>query len=93
MSTLGWIALFAFLKVPVVFLAVWLWRLVREMPQPEIQGGRGGEPARIVYDQGPRGRGPHDKGPKPGTALRIRESDRQAHVTAKAKERAQSVAD
>lgn len=93
MSTLGWIALFAFLKVPVVILAVWLWRLVREMPQPEIKGGPGGDPARVVYGQGPRGRDPHDKGPRPGSALRIRESDREPHVVVKAEEPARAHAD
>jgi hypothetical protein len=92
-TTVGWIALFLFLKVPVVFLTIWLWRLVREMPQPEIKGGPGGEPARVIYDQGPRGRGPHDGGPKPGTALRKRESDREPHVVAGQSQPTQRVAD
>lgn len=93
MSTVGWIALFLFLKVPVVFLTIWLWRLVREMPQPELKGGPGGEPARVVYDQGPRGRGPHDSGPRPGATLRIRESEREPHIAVKAEEPVRAHAD
>ncbi|MFY9487804.1 MAG: hypothetical protein WAP35_03785 [Solirubrobacterales bacterium] len=59
-----WIFLGVILKLPVIGLCVYLWRVIQrggEQVIGEAEGGGGG----VRFDPGPRTRGPHD-GPKRG---------------------------
>lgn len=72
MNFLLFTAIILAIKVPILCSCWYLYRIIHDVPEPEIEND-GGEFVRMEFDQGPRRRGPH--GGLPGLSVADRRSE------------------
>lgn len=56
-------------KLPLIVVGVWLYRVIHDVPEPEISDD-GGDFVKAEFDAGPRRRGPHGGVPALGAEAR-----------------------
>lgn len=57
------------IKLPLIVVGIWLYRVIHDVPAPEIEND-GGDFSRADFEPGPRRRGPHGGAPTLTTEAR-----------------------
>lgn len=56
-------------KLPLIVVGIWLYRVIHDVPEPDISND-GGDFVKAEFEPGPRKRGPHGRGPALGAEAR-----------------------